>query len=53
MKRKIVFVDDDANILQGLRRTLRGMRQDWDMEFAQSGAEALEILGRQSFDAIV
>ncbi len=53
MKRNILFVDDEPNILQGLRRMLRPMRDKWDMHFAASGAEALEIMTRVPMDAIV
>ena len=53
MKRNILFVDDEPNILQGLRRMLRPMRDRWDMHFAASGAEALEIMTRVPMDAIV
>jgi putative nucleotidyltransferase with HDIG domain len=53
MKKKILFVDDDANVLAGLRRILRGMRPEWDMEFSESGQEALEILAGKPFDVLV
>ncbi len=53
MKRNILFVDDDVNILQGLRRMLRPMRDKWDTHFAASGQEALEIMARVKIDAIV
>lgn len=43
----ILFVDDEPNILQGLQRMLRPMRREWDMCFAQSGAEALAILAEK------
>ncbi len=39
--KRILFVDDDANILMGLRRSLRGFRNEWEMVFAESGAAAL------------
>ncbi len=45
MKRRILFVDDEPMVLKGLQRTLRKMRQDWDMTFASSGREALDVLG--------
>ncbi len=51
--KKILFVDDDQNILLGLKRTLRSMRREWDMEFASSGQEALDIMAKSSFDVIV
>lgn len=53
MKRRILFVDDDPNLLQGLQRMLRGMRHEWDMEFVGSGLEALERLSQAEFDVIV
>ncbi|MBI5520858.1 MAG: HDOD domain-containing protein [Desulfovibrio sp.] len=53
MKRTILFVDDEPNILMGLRRMLRPMRDKWEMLFAGSGPEALEIMSRQHVDAVV
>jgi HD-like signal output (HDOD) protein/CheY-like chemotaxis protein len=50
---RVVFVDDDADVLQGMRRTLRDMRNEWSMEFAQSGAAALEELKKAPTDVIV
>lgn len=53
MAKKILFVDDEPNILQGLQRMLRGMRQEWDMAFASGGEEALETLSKSDFDVVV
>ncbi len=53
MKLRILFVDDEPRVLQGLRRMLYGMRNEWDMVFAESGEKALELLSQQPFDAIV
>jgi hypothetical protein len=33
MKKRILFVDDEVNVLQGLRRMLYPMRGEWDMTF--------------------
>ncbi|MDZ8117274.1 response regulator [Pontiella agarivorans] len=52
-KKKILFVDDEPNILQGFRRLLRNHRTRWDMEFVASGQEALEKLATDDFDIIV
>lgn len=52
-KQKILFVDDEPMILQGLQRMLRNMRQEWEMSFVQSGPEALELLERQPVDVVV
>ncbi|MBU2453622.1 MAG: HDOD domain-containing protein, partial [Proteobacteria bacterium] len=53
MKRRILFVDDELNILKGLQRSLRPLRQYWDMEFSEGAVNALELLEKQSFDVIV
>ena len=51
--KKVLFVDDDPRVLDGLKRMLRPMRHEWEMEFAASGREALEILGQQPFNVVV
>jgi putative nucleotidyltransferase with HDIG domain len=53
MSKQILFVDDDCNILEGLRRMLRPQRSDWDMQFVMSGAEALEIMDSRPIDLII
>lgn len=54
MKNRILFVDDDPNVLGGLRRMLRPFRERWEMEFAPSGPAALEALGAGApFDVVV
>ena len=53
MKAKILFIDDHENILQGLRLSLRSMRAEWDMAFAPSGAEGLEMFDRIWPDVVV
>jgi len=53
MKRRVLFVDDDPNVLQGLQRMLRSMRQEWDMDFAGGGEEALRKMEGTPFDVVV
>lgn len=53
MKKRILFVDDEQSLLDGLRRSLRSQRREWDMSFVQSGQEALDLMERQHFDAVV
>lgn len=53
VKKRILFADDEPLVLKGLQRTLRKMRSEWDMVFASSGKEALEILDQQAMDVIV
>jgi YesN/AraC family two-component response regulator len=49
----ILFVDDEPNILKGLQRMLHPMRREWDLCFANGGAEALAILAEKKVDVIV
>ena len=49
----VVFVDDEKMILSGLRRLLHGQRKNWDISFANSGAEALSILETKPCDVVV
>ncbi|MEZ4699126.1 MAG: response regulator [Rhodothermales bacterium] len=51
--RRILFVDDESRILDGIRRMLRPYRNEWDMQFASSGEEALSMLASAPFDVIV
>lgn len=51
--KKVLFVDDEPNILQGLRRMLRPMRSEWDMQFVDSPEAAIERIGSDSFDVVV
>jgi len=50
---RIVFVDDEAEVLQAMSRSLRDMRNEWNMEFTASGAAALEELSKAPADVIV
>jgi len=51
--KRILFVDDEARVLSGLRRQLFGKRSEWDMHFVESGPAALEDLARTPADAVV
>ncbi|MBN2802497.1 MAG: HDOD domain-containing protein [Deltaproteobacteria bacterium] len=51
--KNIIFVDDENNILMGLKRLFRNMRNEWDMSFANSGEEALKIMSEKHIDVIV
>lgn len=52
-RKKILFVDDEPNFLAGLRRMLRGQRDQWDLYFAGSADEALELVKHEPIDTIV
>jgi HD-like signal output (HDOD) protein/ActR/RegA family two-component response regulator len=51
--KRILFVDDEAKVLDGFRRILRPMRHEWDVQFTAGGPEALEIMERQAFDIVI
>ena len=50
---RIIFVDDELNVLQGMRRSLHAMRSEWTMEFVLGGVEALAALKASPADVIV
>jgi putative nucleotidyltransferase with HDIG domain len=50
---RIVFVDDEVNVLEAMQRTMRPMRNEWGMEFVSSGDAALESLAKNPADVIV
>jgi len=53
MKKSILFVDDDRQLLTALKRMLWNRRDSWDMSFVDSGDAALELLAEQHHDVIV
>ncbi|MEZ4649505.1 MAG: response regulator [Candidatus Eisenbacteria bacterium] len=48
---KVLFVDDDANLLSGLRRSLRG--EPFSVLVAQNAKDALALLQKEDVDVIV
>lgn len=53
MPKRLLFVDDEGMVLDGLRRSLHGMRQEWEMRFVNSAATALAALEKEPYDAII
>lgn len=53
MKKRVLFVDDEPNVLQGLKRMLRSMRKEWNMAYAAGGEEALALMEEEPFDVVV
>lgn len=49
----LLFVDDEPKLLDGLKRLLRPMRNEWSMTFALSGEEALTLLAQAPFDVVI
>lgn len=50
---RILFVDDEPNVVEALRNLLRRHRHKWQMSFAASSAEALAKLEAEPVDVIV
>lgn len=50
---RLLFVDDEDRVLDGLQRMLRPMRHEWDMRFVTSGVVALQSLAQTPFDVVV
>jgi HD-like signal output (HDOD) protein len=48
-----LFVDDEPKLLDGLKRSLRSMRHEWNMTFVTSGQDALTALEQAPFDVVV
>ena len=53
MKKRVLFVDDEAQVLDGLRDLLYRQRRRWDMVFALDGEAALRAFEEAPFDVIV
>ncbi len=53
VKTRVLFVDDEPLVLQGLQRMLRPMRNEWEMTFVDSGAAALQRLAESPFQVVV
>ena len=49
----ILFIDDEPNVLDALRRKLREYDKHWTMIFSHSCVEALEIIGKRAVDVVV
>ena len=53
MSKRVLFVDDEALVLQGLQRSLRPLRNEWEMVFLDSAEAALAAMEQQPFDVLV
>lgn len=51
--KRVIFVDDDTKVLEGLRRLMRSFRDRWRMEFYDGAAAALENLEKEPADVVV
>ena len=52
-RQRVLFVDDEEAILEGLRAVLRPQRREWDMVFALGGPAGLKQIESSKFDVVV
>jgi HD-like signal output (HDOD) protein len=50
---RILFVDDEENILRAMKRSLRDMRDAWDVYYLTSGRQGLDLLREHPFDMVI
>ncbi len=50
---RVLFVDDEPHVLDGLRVALRAQRRRWTMAFALGGEAAVALVAREPFDVVV
>jgi HD-like signal output (HDOD) protein len=50
---RVLFVDDEPGVFEGLQRMLRSQRDRWEMVFANGGTAALALLETARFDVVV
>ena len=50
---RVMFVDDERCVLEGIERALFALDVDWEMEFVTSGRAALDQLGREPVHAVI
>jgi len=53
LNRRILFVDDEPDVLDGLENRLHRQKTEWDMVFVRGAEAALVELARSPFDLVV
>jgi response regulator RpfG family c-di-GMP phosphodiesterase len=53
MKRRVLFIDDEPNILSSMKRMLRGLRKTTTMGFVEGGQEGLSAMEEEPYDLVV
>jgi HD-like signal output (HDOD) protein len=51
--KRVLFVDDEPAVLDGIRRTMERRENQWDVAFAPTGESALALLEASPFDVLV
>lgn len=52
-RKRILFVDDEATVLNLLKMVCRRIGPEWDSHFAESGPVALQMMAEQPFDVVI
>ncbi len=50
---RVLFIDDEPNVIAGLQRQLSRLSLDWEFEGVNSAMEALHLIGQIDYDTIV
>src|SRR5580704_191396 len=50
---RVLLVDDEPNVVQGLTRMMRSVRDEYETRYALSGTEALKIMAEWPADVVV
>ncbi len=50
---RVLFVDDEPQVLTGLKNRLRRQRREWDMHFVSSSTDAAKRIVAEGFDVVV
>jgi len=50
---RILFVDDESKVLDGIKRLFYADRKHWDMAFAQNAEDALKLCEAAPFDLVI
>lgn len=51
--KRLLFVDDQPQVLRATRRMLMCVSDEWELGFANSGIEALRKLAEQTYDVVI
>lgn len=51
--KRVIFVDDEPKVLEGIENLMFDYMDDWDMVFVDSGARALDELAACEYDVMV
>lgn len=51
--KRVLFVDDDRDVLDGLKHALESMPPEWEITFCTSASDALRMLAASEYDVIV